>query len=387
MLKVARVAAVVVTRYSKRLFILGILLLNNLCHAAILPEDRADALYHSYEGGGVEITGPSILVRKQIGDSFSVGGNYYVDSVTSASIDVVTTASPYTEERTENSISLDYLRDKVTMSMAYANSEENDFHARSLHLSVSQEVFGGMTTVSLGYSRGWDEVGKRGDAAFSKDVDRHHYRLGLSQVLTKDLIMEVAAETITDEGFLNNPYRRVRYLTSATTFDYQDEVYPNTRTSNAVAVRGKYYLPYRAALHGEYRWFNDTWGITAQNVEIGYTHPFKDKWTFDFKVRAYQQNEADFYSDLFPFQSAQNFLARDKELSSFSSITIGAGVSYEFANGGWGFIDKGSINFSIDHIEFEYDNFRNVLAGGTPGAEPLYTLEADVVQFFISLWY
>ncbi len=386
-LKAAKVVDVAVTRTARHCLAVGLLLLNTVCQAAILPEDRADAMYHSYDGGGIEITGPSILVRKQIGDSFSVYGTHYVDTISSASIDVIATASPYAEERTENSIGVDYLRDKVTMSLAYTNSEENDFHAKSLHLGVSQEIFGGMTTVSLGYSRGWDDVGTLGNPE-TFDTDRHNYRLGLSQVLTKDLIMEIGLETITDEGErLNNPYRQVRYLTSATTFDFQDEVYPNTRTSNAVSLRAKYFLPYRAALHGEYRWFDDTWGITAQNFEIGYTQPLKDNWTFDVKVRSYKQNEADFYSDLFPFQDAQNFLARDKEMSSFSTLTVGAGVSYEFGKGNLGFIDKGSLNFSINHIEFEYDNFRDVTAGGTPGSEPLYRFDADVVQFFISLWY
>ncbi len=63
--------------------------------AAILPEDRADALYHRYDGGGVTIQGPSLQARKQIGKSFSLAGSYYVDSITSASIDVITQGSPY----------------------------------------------------------------------------------------------------------------------------------------------------------------------------------------------------------------------------------------------------------------------------------------------------
>ena len=72
--------------------------------AGVLPEDRADVLYHYYDGGGVTIDGPSILARKSIGQHVSVYGNYYVDSVSSASIDVLTTASPYEEERVETSI-------------------------------------------------------------------------------------------------------------------------------------------------------------------------------------------------------------------------------------------------------------------------------------------
>ena len=42
-----------------------------------------------------------MLVRKQFAQKFSASANYYVDKVSSASIDVVTTASPYTEERTQ----------------------------------------------------------------------------------------------------------------------------------------------------------------------------------------------------------------------------------------------------------------------------------------------
>jgi hypothetical protein len=81
-----------------------LLLLSTLlqAQAAVLPEERVDLLYHRYDGGGAEIDGPSILVRKNLGDSVSVGLNHYVDNVTSASIDVLVSASEYTEERTEN---------------------------------------------------------------------------------------------------------------------------------------------------------------------------------------------------------------------------------------------------------------------------------------------
>jgi hypothetical protein len=87
--------------------------------AGVLPEDRADVLYHLYDGGGVEIDGPSILVRKQVGKSTSFVGNYYVDMVSSASIDVVTTASPYSEERKQWSLGVDYLRGGTTMRASF----------------------------------------------------------------------------------------------------------------------------------------------------------------------------------------------------------------------------------------------------------------------------
>ena len=68
----------------------------------------------------------------------SVGFNHYVDNVTSASIDVVTTASEYTEERTENAVFFDYLRDKTTISLGITRSRESDFDADTTALGISQ---------------------------------------------------------------------------------------------------------------------------------------------------------------------------------------------------------------------------------------------------------
>lgn len=357
--------------------------------AAVLPEDRADALYHRYDGGGVTIDGPSILVRKKLGEQYSATANYYVDMVSSASIDVVSTASPYSEERRQYSLGFDYLRGKTTYSLSYTNSSENDYQADSAGFGLSQEMFGDLTTLSLGYSRGWDTVGKRGDAAFAENIDRRNYYLGLSQILTRRLIMGLAYEVITDEGFLNNPYRSVRYLDpdSGNGYSYQSEIYPGTRTSNAVALRSRYLLPYRAAVHGEYRYFTDTWGIDAHTAQLGYVHPTQGPWSFELSYRYYSQSNADFYADLFPSRDFQNFLARDKELASFTSHTLRIGTSYEFARSGWHRIKKGSVNVYYDRIEFQYDDFRDVTAGGAPGTEPLYGFGANVIQFFISVWF
>ena len=114
---------------------------------------------------------------------------------------------------------------------------------------MSQDLFGDLTTVSFGFSQGWDEVRKNGDNAFEETVDRRNYRFGLQQIVTPRLMAGLNYEVITDEGFLNNPYRSVRYLddTSARGFSFQPELYPHTRTSNAIAVNARYYLPYRAA--------------------------------------------------------------------------------------------------------------------------------------------
>ena len=358
---------------------------------AVLPEDRADVMYHGYNGGGLEVTGPSVLVRKGFRDKVSAWANYYVDTITSASIDVVTTASEYNEERKEKSVGVDYLHGKTFMGLSYTNSEESDYSAHSVRFGISQDFFGDLSTLGISYARGSDTVRRNGDDVFEEDTDRQTYRIDFSQVITKNLILNFNYEGVTDEGFLNNPYRQVRFLdpNAARGYSYEAELYPRTRTSSAQALRAMYYLPYRAAIKVEARNYSDSWGINAQNGELAYTHPFGESGVIlELKYRYYTQTAADFYSDLFPRSNAQNFLARDKELASFQTQTLGAGVSYEFDVGWLPGIKRGQVSLFMDYIDFQYDDFRDVRAEGfAPGEEPFYGFNSTVTRFFFSLYY
>jgi hypothetical protein len=359
--------------------------------SAVLPEDRADIMYHRYSGGGLTVDGPSVLVRKKFGESFSVTGSYYVDAISSASIDVVTTASPYTERHVEKGLSLDYLHGKTTYTVGYMNSEESDYKSDTMSFGLSQDMFGDLTTVSIGFSRGWDSVGKRGDAAFSQDVDRRSYRVGLSQVLTRSMLLSLNLETITEQGYLHSPYRSMRFNIPGNSYGYGPEVYPDTRTGNAGAARLKYFLPWKAAIEGGYRFYSDTWGITAHTASIEYTQPMWGKWVFNGSYRFYTQSGADFYSDLFPNANYQNFMGRDKETSAFTDNSIGVGASYQFPVNWLSWLKKGTVNFQYNLMLFDYKDFRDLTnfppGTATPGTEPLYSMNASVYQLYLSFWF
>lgn len=361
--------------------------------AAVLPEDRSDVMYHRYEGGGVTIHGPSILVRKDIAGKVSLNANYYVDNVSSASIDVEASgASPYTEKRKEYTLGLDYLNDKSILSVGYTNSEENDYQADTVYFGISQDFFGDLTTVTLGYAKGDDIVRQTGNESFEEEAQRQNYRFGISQIVTPSLLMSLNYEAVTDEGYLNNPYRSYRYRDPLNPNGYisETEVYPNTRTSDAASIGAKYYLPYRAALGLNYRYFKDDWDIRAKTLTLEYTHPFGEHWIFDFTLRRYQQTAASFYNDLADFASVddRDYRARDKELSEYTTRTIGLGISYEMKFGYGSLVDKSLFSFNYDRIQFDYDNFTDLTKGnGIAGQEPLYSFDAEVFRIFVSIWY
>jgi hypothetical protein len=251
----------------------------------------------------------------------------------------------------------------------------------------------------MGYRRAWDNIYRDiktpegqiiNDPTFHQQADHRGYSLSLSQILTRNTILGVNYELLTDQGYLANPYREIRFLSpgAGEGFTLASQVYPNTRTSNAASVQLKYYLPYRAAITGQYRFYSDTWGVKAHTAELDYTHPWR-RLVFDGSLRFYKQGHADFYSDLFPRADFQNFMARDRELAAFQSITVGAGVSYEFAVPFAKSLSKNTFNVRADHLMINYSDFRNALLAGIYGAgnEPLYKLNANIFQVFVSIWY
>ncbi|VAW78320.1 hypothetical protein MNBD_GAMMA13-678, partial [hydrothermal vent metagenome] len=312
---------------SRLILLFGGLLAMPVLYAGILAPDRVDAMYHSYSGGGVDVTGPSYLIRKGDGKRFSGTVNYYVDSISSASVDVVTQGSAYSEQRTQWSGSVDYLHADTTMTAAYANSSESDYKSDTYAFSISQSMFGDLTTVALGYSYGADTITSTVDDQFRDNADHKNFHVSLTQIVTKNWLLSLNYDLITDSGYLQSPYRSILVLNdpdnlSAGTNFNTAERYPSTRTSNAASASMLYYLPYRASLELSYRFFNDDWGISANTAKIGYTHPLWDRWIVDAGFRYYEQSSADFYADLFDRPDQQNFVARDKELSNFQNYTV-----------------------------------------------------------------
>ena len=384
--------------FTRTLLALGIAVAPAL--AGVLPEDRADVMWHLYKGGDITIQGPSVLVRKKVGDNLSLSANYYEDMISSASIDVKLSASPYHETRRQESVAADYLHGKSTYSAGFITSKEPDYKANTEYFAVSQDMFGDLTTLTLGYRRGWDRVYRdiktpqgfiENDPTFQERADHRGYSLSLTQILTRNAILGFNYELLTDQGYLANPYRKIRFLSpgQGAGFTLADQVYPTTRTSSSASLQLKYYLPYRAALTGQYRFFHDTWGITARTAEVDYTHPVRKHLILDGSFRYYHQGPADFYNDLFPRANYQNFMGRDRELAAFNSYTVGAGASWLFAMPFVPALGKNSINLRVDHLMIDYSDFRNALLAGTYGAgnEPLYKLNANIFQVFVSIWF
>jgi hypothetical protein len=382
-----------------RAAVIAALLLVRSTIADVLPDNRADVFYSKYSGGGMDITGYSATARAKITENFAVEANYFVDKVSGASVDVLSQASVIKDTRKQKSGTLEYLHDKTTYTASYMSSVERDYKSDTASFSLSQTMFGDLTTVTLGFANTHNTVGENNGTANDPNVAwlghalTRAYSGGVSQIITKNFIAGVNLQVITDAGFLANPYRSIRFLDGSTRgYGLASQVYPDTHTSTAVQVQAKYYLPYRAAVTGLYRYFNDTWGVVGNTYELDYTHPIANKWIFEGRARYYKQTAATFYSDLFPFANSQNFTARDQNLAALDNITIGAKVTYAFLPDGWKFFKRGTVTGDVSRIRFNYHDFRDirdfgVQQGFAPGSEPLYNFSAMVYQLYVSMYF
>jgi hypothetical protein len=392
-----KVAAV--QRILGRVAVVVTLLLIRATCADVLPDDRADLFYSKYSGGGMDITGESAAVNKKFTENIAAQVNYFVDHVSGASIDVLSQASQIRDERIQKSGTLEFVHDKTTYTASYTGSVERDYRSDTASIAMKQDMFGDLTTLSLAFANSVDKVGENNGTAFVPIItwlghaQSRSYDVDWSQILTKNLIAGVNFNVITDNGYLANPYRSIRYLDPGTPKGYSlgSQVYPDTRTSTAIQGEAKYFLPYRAAITGSFRYFRDTWSIVGKTFEVDYTHPLSNVWIFEGRLRYYTQNHADFYSDLFAYADEYRFEGRDQDLAAQDNYTVGAKMTYAFLPNGWKMFKRATVTFDASRITFHYKDFTNIKDYGLPqyqpGDEPLYQFNATVYQIYMSMFF
>ncbi len=109
-------------------------------------------------------------MRKKITENFAVEANYFIDKVSGASIDVLSQASDIKDERKQKSGTIEYLRDKTTYTASYTSSVERDYISETASFGLSQDMFGDLTTVTLGFAETHNTVGENNGTANDPNV-------------------------------------------------------------------------------------------------------------------------------------------------------------------------------------------------------------------------
>ena len=337
-------------------------------------------------------TALALLVRKKYGENFSVSANYYVDMISSASIDVLSSASPYKEQRTQYSVGVDYLRDKTTYSLNYIDSDEPDYKAHTASFGLSHDLFGDLTTINLGYSRGWDVVGEDTGGSISTvgRADPRNYSVGLSQIVTKRLILGLNYDVITDEGYLKSPYRKARFWCRPRLHSQPPSKIRSIRTpAPAMPPRSMRDIFYPIAPSCTAACATSTTpGASARKLpnsaissrSRGPGHSKQVTATTRRPTRLSIRTSCRAPASRISWPATANFPP--------STATRCGWARYDFAHSDWTWIQRGSLNMYYDRIQFQYERLPQQSCPGSPGRpSPWYSYGANVIQFFISIWF
>ena len=145
--------------------------------------------------------------------------------------------------------------------------------------------------------------------------------VGLTQVLTKQDIVQVNLGYSRAKGYNSDPYKL---------FDER----PQMRESKTVMTRWNHHFDRKDGTSRiSYRYYTDTYGINAHTFGVEYIQPLPKEWTVTPIVRLYSQTSAKFYLSDFPDASADlpTFYSMDQRLSAFGAITIGIKLDKKIA--------------------------------------------------------
>lgn len=177
----------------------------------------------------------------------------------------------------------------------------------------------------------------------------HQGLIGLTQILNKNALIQTNLTYTHNEGYLSDPYKEV-YLLGSTITDLGQTVYnfthdnrPTNRDQFATLIR---YVQHfgslnSAAMHLDYRFYADTWGIDAHTFEFTWIQPIGSGWNLTPRIRYYSQGSADFYAPYFLSNRADGFYSSDYRLASFGAVGGGVQVHKEFFN-------RLNLGFGID---------------------------------------
>jgi hypothetical protein len=127
-------------------------------------------------------------------------------------------------------------------------------------------------------------------------------------------------------------------------------------------------------MHAEYRYFWDTWAIKAHTAEAGYSRYIGELWLADAFVRHYSQTHALFYSDNAATETM--YVSRNRQLSSFDSLGLGARLSYTWKRVPGRYEVK--ANGAYELVRFDFKDFTDIRT-----LSP-YSFQANVLQLYLS---
>jgi hypothetical protein len=280
------------------------------------------------------VISPVVSAQADVTSDTNVSMGYLVDAVSSASVDVVSQASPreFHDTRHQVSLGLGQALGAVTLRGGYSFSTENDYLSHTIDVNATYDMFDKNTQLGVGYGISLNTVGRSGDQNFARDLTVQHVALSWTQTVNPRLATQVTYELGYASGYQASPYRFVpiKMTADAVPDFWVPETDPDTRWRHALVLGANHAIGATDAIQGDYRIYHDTWGITSHTFGARYFVALSKKLEFRLRERFYVQNAASFYQSF--YMAPAQYIAFDRELSPLWSETLGGKLDYRFTS-------------------------------------------------------
>ena len=251
-----------------------------------------------------------------------------------------------------------------TFNVGASASKEYDYLHLGANAKISRDFNKRNTTVSAGLAFAADNIDPEGGAPMpltpmldvddlsnrmgKEDKDVVDLVLGVTQVISRNLVVQVNYSFSDSSGYLNDPYKIVAVVDGLTgdviprtlppgeespSHEYIFESRPDERTKHSLYGQAKYYMGGKV-LDASYRYMTDDWDIDSHTVDIRYRWPINDKRYLEPHLRFYTQTAADFYQvGVVDGDPLPSYVTHDYRLGEFDAITAGLKYGWETKNG------------------------------------------------------
>ena len=231
--------------------------------------------------------------------------------------DVIMSGATIQDSRTEVSVSATRFGEgNSSASLTLTRSREDDYEANAVSATGEWTFNHDLTTLSLGTSYSNDDIEPTDAAVFGR-VRKEKRRsrsasLGGSQVIDRFSALQAGLSVTEDSGYLSDPYKL-------------RDVRPEERLEWALAIRYRRFLdPANAALHMDYRYYDDDWGIASHTLHTSWYQTVGTAFQVVPNFRYYTQSEADFFRPIDDFSLPPEVSqSSDFRLSAYGAFTLG----------------------------------------------------------------
>ena len=190
----------------------------------------------------------------------------------------------------------------------------------------------------------------------------------LALVIDRSSVLQTGLQLDIEHGYLSDPYKL-----ASVGGDILPDTRPGQRDSAAWLVRyRRAFNSADAALHLDYRYVQDSWGVVSHTVEAAWYQTLPSRWELVPALRYYGQRQARFYAPFFLDPAAHRYYSSDYRLGTFGAFSLTLNLRKRV--GQWEF----SGGFERYHAATDY------AVGGADAAVPGVV---DYTRAFIGLDY